>query len=97
MVIKLVQKPFMHLLVKDLVNLMGSAYPDLESKEKDITKMIHDEEIKFFETLEKGINILDETINSMKGKTISGDVAFKLHDTFGFPYDLTADIARRRS
>ena len=47
----------MHLLVKDLVNLMGSAYPDLESKEKDITKMIHDEEIKFFETLEKGINI----------------------------------------
>ncbi len=90
------KKPFMHLLVKDLVSLMGSAYPDLESKEKDITKMILDEEIKFFETLEKGINILDETINSMKGKTISGDVAFKLHDTFGFPYDLTADIAREK-
>ena len=46
--------------------------------------------------MEKGINILDETINSMKGKTISGDVAFKLHDTFGFPYDLTADIAREK-
>jgi len=90
------KKPFLHLLVKDIVKLMGSAYPELKSKQKEITKIIHEEELKFFETLEKGINILDETISDMTNKTISGDVVFKLHDTFGFPFDLTADIAREK-
>jgi len=90
------EKPFMHLLVKEIVKLMGSAYPELKSKQKEITKIIHEEEIKFFETLEKGINILDETISEMTNKIISGDIVFKLHDTFGFPFDLTADIAREK-
>ena len=90
------EKPFLHLLVKDMVKLMGSAYPELKSKQKEITKIIHEEELKFFETLEKGINILDETISEMTNKLISGDVVFKLHDTFGFPFDLTADIAREK-
>ena len=90
------KKPFLHLLVKDIVKLMGSAYPELKSKQKEITKIIHEEELKFFETLEKGINILDETISDMTNKTISGDIVFKLHDTFGFPFDLTADIAREK-
>ena len=90
------EKPFLHLLVKDIVKLMGSAYPELKSKQKEITKIIHEEELKFFETLEKGINILDETISEMTNKLISGDVVFKLHDTFGFPFDLTADIAREK-
>ena len=95
--IKLVhKKPFMHLLVKDLVKLMRSAYPELKTKEKDIAKLIKEEEIKFFETLEKGIDILEETISNMSNETISGDVVFKLHDTYGFPFDLTADIARER-
>ena len=90
------KKPFMHLLVKDLVKLMRSAYPELKTKEKDIAKLIKEEEIKFFETLEKGIDILEETISNMSNEIISGDVVFKLHDTYGFPFDLTADIARER-
>ena len=77
-------------LVKDLVKLMHSAYPELKKKEKDIAKLIKEEEIKFFETLEKGIDILEETISNMSNETISGDVVFKLHDTYGFPFDLTA-------
>ena len=90
------KKPFMFNLVKDMVRLMSPAFPDLESKEKDIVELVKTEEIKFFETLEKGIEILDEAISGMSEETISGDVVFKLHDTFGFPFDLTADIARER-
>ena len=90
------QKPFLHLLVDELVDLMGSAYPDLKNKQKEITKVIKAEEVKFFETLEKGIYILDEAISAMKNKTIAGDIVFKLHDTYGFPFDLTADIAREK-
>ena len=90
------QKPFLHLLVDELVDLMGSAYPDLKNKQKEIIKVIKAEEVKFFETLEKGIYILDEAISAMKNKTISGDIVFKLHDTYGFPFDLTADIAREK-
>ena len=90
------QKPFLHLLVDELVDLMGSAYPDLKNKQKEIIKVIKAEEVKFFETLEKGIYILDEAISTMKNKTISGDIVFKLHDTYGFPFDLTADIAREK-
>ena len=90
------KKPFMHLLVRDLIKLMNSAYPELKKKQKDIIELIKNEEIKFFETLETGIDILEETISKMKNKTLSGDVAFKLHDTYGFPFDLTADIAREK-
>ena len=90
------KKPFMHLLVKDLVKLMSSAYPELKTKEKDIAKLIKKEEEKFFETLEKGIDILEESISNMSNTKISGDIVFKLHDTYGFPFDLTADIARER-
>ncbi len=90
------KKPFMHLLVKDLIKLMNSAYPELKKRQKDIIELIKNEEIKFFETLETGIEILEETISNMKNKTLSGDVVFKLHDTYGFPFDLTADIAREK-
>ena len=90
------KEPFMHLLVKELIKLMSSAYPELKPKEKEITQAIKNEEYKFFETLEKGIDILEDTISKMTDKTISGDVVFKLHDTFGFPFDLTADIAREK-
>ena len=90
------KKPFMHLLVKDLIKLMNSAHPELKKKQKDIIELIKNEEIKFFETLETGIEILEDTISNMKNKTLSGDVVFKLHDTYGFPFDLTADIAREK-
>ena len=91
------RKPFMHLLVKDLVNLMDSAYPELNKKQKEIIELIKNEEIKFFETLETGITILDEAILEMNNKVLSGDLVFKLHDTYGFPFDLTADIAREKN
>ena len=68
------KEPFMHLLVKDLIKLMSSAYPELKPKEKEITQAIKNEEFKFFETLEKGIDILEDTISKMTDKTISGDV-----------------------
>ncbi len=90
------KEPFMHLLVKDLVNLMSSGYPEIKAKEKEITKTIKNEEYKFFETLEKGIDILENEISSMNNSLISGDIVFKLHDTYGFPFDLTADIAREK-
>ena len=90
------KKPFMFSLVKDMVRVMSSAFPDLKDKESDIAELVKTEEIKFFETLEKGIEILEEEISNMSEDIISGDVVFKLHDTFGFPFDLTADIARER-
>ena len=90
------KKPFMFNLVKDMVRVMSSAFPDLKDKESDIAELVKTEEIKFFETLEKGIEILEEEISNMSKDIISGDVVFKLHDTFGFPFDLTADIARER-
>ena len=89
-------KPFLHNLVSTLALLMSDAYPVLKEKEEFITTTILDEELKFFETLEKGIQILEDAISQIKDKTIPGDVIFKLHDTFGFPFDLTADIARER-
>ena len=90
------KKPFMFNLVKDMVRVMSPAFPDLKDKESDIAELVKTEEIKFFETLEKGIEILEEEISNMSEDIISGDVVFKLHDTFGFPFDLTADIARER-
>jgi alanyl-tRNA synthetase len=91
------KQPFLFNLVDDLSELMKDAYPVLIDKKDHIKKTIQNEEHKFFETLEKGIKILDEEINSLSGNQISGEVVFKLHDTFGFPYDLTADIAREKN
>ena len=90
-------KPFLFNLVDDLSSLMKDAYPVLVEKQQYIKDTIHREEIKFFETLEKGIKILDQSIDELDGDTIPGDVVFKLHDTFGFPFDLTADIAREKN
>ena len=89
-------KPFLNELVYNLSDLMKDAYPAIDEKKDHISSIIKNEEIKFFETLSKGINILDEAINNLKDKTIPGEVVFKLHDTFGFPFDLTADIAREK-
>ena len=89
-------KPFLYELVDDLKKLMSEAYPLIKEKKEHIAQTIKDEEVKFFETLEKGIDILEIAISKLDNKVIPGDVVFKLHDTFGFPFDLTADIAREK-
>jgi alanyl-tRNA synthetase len=90
------KKPFLYSLVEPLVREMESAFPMLASNQKQIEEIIHNEEKKFLETLDKGIEILEKEISNMDSKVIPGDVVFKLHDTFGFPFDLTADIAREQ-
>jgi alanyl-tRNA synthetase len=89
------KKPFFHKLVKDLVEQMGDAYPSLKAEEQRITDTLKAEEERFFETLANGMEILDFTLAG-DAKQLPGDVAFKLHDTFGFPLDLTQDICRER-
>jgi alanyl-tRNA synthetase len=94
--------PFFHRLVADLAKLMGDAYPKLKADEKRITEVLKAEEERFFETLENGMEILNEAIAGKgyfgvlrgKSKVLPGELAFKLHDTYGFPLDLTKDVAR---
>ena len=90
------KKPFLYSLVEPLVKEMQLAFPMLASSQKHIEETIHNEENKFLETLDKGIEILEKEISRMDSKVIPGDIVFKLHDTFGFPFDLTADIAREQ-
>ena len=90
------KEPFMHTLVEPLVKEMSSAFPMLASNQQHIEETIHNEEKKFLETLDKGIEILEKEIAGMSSKVIPGEIVFKLHDTFGFPFDLTADIAREQ-
>jgi alanyl-tRNA synthetase len=90
------KEPFLNALVPDLVEAMKAGYPQLEKDEEKIITTIRKEETKFFETLEKGLDILEEAISKISNKTVPGEVVFKLHDTYGFPYDLTNDIARER-
>ena len=93
---KLGQKaPFFHKLVPDLVQLMGEAYPNLAQNAQRVAYVLKAEEERFFETLETGMHILDTALAG--GVTVlPGDVAFKLHDTYGFPLDLCADVCRER-
>ncbi len=93
---KLGQKhPFFHQLVEDLSQVMGQAYPELTAAKKRVAAVLLQEEERFAETLENGMQIL-ETALSQKIKVLDGETAFRLYDTFGFPIDLTADIARER-
>jgi alanyl-tRNA synthetase len=93
---KLGQKtPFFHKLVKDLVQQMGSAYPRLAAQQARITEVLRVEEERFFETLAHGMDILDSALGG-GAQQLPGDVAFKLHDTYGFPLDLTNDVCRER-
>ena len=90
---------FFHSLVADLVKEMGDAYPELKAEQARITSTLKLEEDRFFETIENGMEILETELASMAksaNSTFNGDLAFKLHDTFGFPLDLTADICRER-
>ena len=93
---KLGQKtPFFHKMVADLVVQMGDAYPKLKEQEAHITSVLKAEEERFFETLANGMEILDSALAG-DVKVLPGDVAFKLHDTYGFPLDLSNDVARER-
>jgi len=94
---KLGQKtPFFHKLVPELVSLMGAAYPSLAAQAERITSVLKTEEERFYETLEIGMHILDEALADGV-KVLPGEVAFKLHDTYGFPLDLTNDVCRERA
>ena len=88
---------FFYKLVKTLVHEMGQAYPELVEARSSVEKVLKLEEQRFAETLDQGMKILEEGIAGLKGKTIPGDMVFKLYDTYGFPFDLTADIARERN
>ncbi len=85
---------FFHKIVKPLVKEMGGAYPELAKAEQNVEQILLKEEKRFAETLDQGMKILGDAISDLKGDTLSGDVVFKLYDTYGFPLDLTADIAR---
>jgi alanyl-tRNA synthetase len=91
-----VNELFFHKLVAPLVKEMGGAYPELAKAQAHVEKVLEREGSRFAETLDQGMEILESAIGKLKGKEIPGDVAFKLYDTYGFPVDLTADIARER-
>jgi alanyl-tRNA synthetase len=89
-------KTFFHQLVGPLCREMGDAYPELLKARAHVEKVLETEEKRFAETLDQGMEILESAIANLKGKELPGDVVFKLYDTYGFPVDLTADIARER-
>ncbi|MEO6354304.1 MAG: alanine--tRNA ligase [Burkholderiaceae bacterium] len=89
-------KPFFFKLVKDLVSVMGDAYPELRDAAPRVEQVLEQEEERFGETLEHGMKLL-ETALAKDSKKLDGDTAFALYDTFGFPLDLTADICRERN
>ncbi len=90
-------EPLMHRLVPSLVTEMGQAYPELQRGQALIEEVLHREETQFRKTLDKGLKLLDEATGDMNsGGELEGEIAFKLYDTFGFPYDLTEDALRAR-
>ena len=91
------REPFFYKLVAALCKEMGDAYPKLVKAKALVERTLKQEEERFAETLDNGMSILEQTIADLPGKTIDGKTVFKLYDTFGFPVDLTADIAREKN
>ncbi|CUS48640.1 MAG: alanine--tRNA ligase AlaS [Idiomarinaceae bacterium HL-53] len=90
-------EPFFSELVPELVRLMGDAFPELVKAQKNIVRALAQEEAQFARTVERGLTLLEDAMAGLQeGDTLAGEVAFKLYDTYGFPYDLTADITRER-
>ena len=88
---------FFHKIVAALVGEMGEAFPELKQQQAHIERVLKTEEEQFAKTLEQGLKILEQDLSELKGSVIPGNVVFKLYDTYGFPVDLTNDIARERS
>jgi alanyl-tRNA synthetase len=89
--------PFFHKLVAALVTEMGDAYPDLRAQQARVTDVLKQEEERFFQTIAHGMEILEAALANLgESKQLDGETAFKLHDTYGFPLDLTADVLRER-
>jgi alanyl-tRNA synthetase len=92
-----IEEPFFYKLVKDVEAEMGSAYPELRAQRTHVERVLRQEEQRFAETLAQGMRLLDEAIAKLPSRgVIPGETVFKLYDTFGFPEDLTADVARER-
>ena len=91
------RRPFFHTLVAPLAAEMGEAYPELRRDQERITGVLRQEEERFFQTIENGMQILETALAGLgTGQPLDGETAFKLHDTYGFPLDLTADVCRER-
>ena len=90
------RRPFFHALVPALDAVMGEAYPELRAQVAHVARVLRQEEERFAETLAQGMALLDGALARLSGSTIPGETVFKLYDTYGFPVDLTADIARER-
>lgn len=88
---------FFYKLVAPLINVMGSAADELGRQQAMVEKVLKTEEEQFARTLERGLQLLDEDLASLKGDTLDGEAAFRLYDTYGFPIDLTADVCRERN
>jgi alanyl-tRNA synthetase len=94
-----IRAPFLHEVADEVVSRMGEQYPELRARRDMILSVTEQEEVRFRETIERGLKILDEEVGAMKERgstTVGGDVAFKLYDTYGFPLDLTEVIAKER-
>ena len=89
------RKPFFHQIVGELANQMGDAYPELRQAQARVTEVLKQEEERFFQTIANGMEILEAAL-ATGAQQIDGETAFKLHDTYGFPVDLTADVCRER-
>jgi alanyl-tRNA synthetase len=90
------EEPFLYKLVAPLAAEMGDAFPELAKARERVAHVVRLEEERFAETLEQGMRILEHAIKGLEGGVIPGETVFKLYDTYGFPVDLTADIARER-
>ena len=91
-------KPFLHTICNHVIDQMQTAYPSLKDSRSFIDKVVASEEEQFLKTLERGLLLLDEeTANLKKGQTLSGEIVFKLYDTYGFPVDLTRVICSEKS
>jgi alanyl-tRNA synthetase len=92
------RKPFFNALIQDLVGEMGEAYPELAKAAQQVQNILKSEEERFFETIENGMGILEAALSALPPEgVLDGETAFKLHDTYGFPLDLTADVCRERA
>ena len=89
-----VKDVFFYKIVSALVKVMGEAYPELSKKQQIVETALKAEEEQFARTLENGMSILEKAIAELDGKIIPGETVFRLYDTYGFPVDLTADVAR---